>query len=81
MLYLQLKFDKEIKGKQDNVSSTTTTAYILSERGGDMEEKQENTLDVRKVFQAIADILGERYGQKVELVSIQKKETTKEETA
>lgn len=73
--------DKEIKGKQDNVSSTTTTAYILSERGGDMEEKQENTLDVRKVFQAIADILGERYGQKVELVSIHKKETTKEETA
>lgn len=41
---------------------------------------EENKLDIRKAFEAIANIIGDRYGMDIEVKEIRKKEDT-EKTA
>lgn len=43
-------------------------------------EKQ-NTLDVRKAYEAIGQILGDRYNVKVTLTELKKRDDTEEKTA
>lgn len=59
-------------------TSTTSITYNLPERGGDMEE---NRLDVQKVFEAIAYILGKRENVEITVVSVRKKPETEDKTA
>lgn len=41
----------------------------------------QNTLDVRKAYEAIGQILGDRYNVKVTLTDLKKKDDAKEKTA
>lgn len=41
----------------------------------------QNTLDVRKAYEAIGQILGDRYNVKVTLTELKKKEEKEEKTA
>lgn len=54
--------------------------YIGSfERGDLMDDK--NKLDVRRAYEAIGQILGDRYNVKVTLTDLRKKDDTEEKTA
>ncbi len=72
----------EEKGKADNARSTTGTTYNLSERGGEMEENDACKIDMHKVFNAIAQIIGAREHANIKVVDVRKRENnTKEGSA
>lgn len=39
---------------------------------------EENKLDVRKAFQALADIIGDRYGMNIQVTEVKRKEEAEE---
>ncbi|MEG2584603.1 MAG: hypothetical protein RSA27_08860 [Oscillospiraceae bacterium] len=45
----------------------------------EQEQEKENKLDVQKLFETLAKIIGNREGVKITVVSIEKKEEEKQE--
>ncbi|MEG0721987.1 MAG: hypothetical protein RR446_09610, partial [Lachnospiraceae bacterium] len=68
---------KEIVAQgRKQATSTTSTTYNLPERGVYMA----NELNIRKAFEAIAYIIGEREHVKITVTSIKKKEKSEEKS-
>lgn len=71
------RLEKPCVGKKNAMKQVQPIPHRIYQKGD--EHMPENKLDVRKLFEAIAYILGKREHVEVKVVSIRKK--TEEETA